>query len=126
VKRKDFLILVGLSICVALGSWAARHFGLYARYWYTDIILHTSSGVAFGLVWLGFNKGERRWWMLMMGAASFAVLGSVAWEVWEFAGWRLMPGHMRFYIPELGDTLGDICCGFLGGILANSIRRFSY
>lgn len=117
--RKYFLITITLGVFVALGAWVARSFGFYNDYLYTDIILHVISGIGLGLFWLGLNRGvEKRRYMLLLGAAGFAVLGSVAWEIWEFAGWRMFPSQIRYYIPELGDTLGDLGAGFVGGLLA--------
>jgi hypothetical protein len=117
--KRNFLIAVSLFALVALGAWLARSLGFYNTYWYTDIILHLISGLAAGFIWLGLNrKVEKRKWMLMLEAGSFALFLSVIWELWEFAGWRITPSQMRFYIPELGDTLGDLCCGFVGGLFA--------
>ncbi|MDO8565128.1 MAG: hypothetical protein Q7R67_00680 [bacterium] len=114
-----FLIALSLFAFVALGSWMAISLGLYNSYWYTDVILHVVAGAGFGFVWLALNhKIEKRRFILILGAASFAVLGSVGWELWEFVGWRIMSYDMPFYIPELGDSLGDICCGLLGGVLS--------
>lgn len=118
LMKRYLLIAFGLFTFVALGAWAARTLGFYAAYWYTDIIFHVASGAGFGLIWLALNqRGEKRRLMLVLGAAGFAVLGSLVWELWEFAGWRLFPSQIRYYIPELGDTLGDLFCGLLGGIL---------
>lgn len=116
--RRYLFLSLSLFVIVGVGAWLARSFGFYNSYWFTDVALHAVSGAGFGLIWLAMNQSvEKRFWMLALGAASFAVLGSVAWEIWEFAGWRVTPSHMRFYIPELGDSLGDICAGFIGGLM---------
>lgn len=107
---------------VALGSWVARQTGWYNDYWYTDIILHTAAGMAFGLFWIALHhRAGTPLWLIWVGAVAFAVFSSVLWEFWEFAGWRVTPSHMRFYIPELGDTLGDLACGMAGGLMSGLI-----
>ncbi len=124
--KKNFFIALGLFILVGIGSWAARSFGFYNTYWFTDVILHLCAGGGFGFLWLALNNQiEKRFWMVVLSAASFAVLGSVAWELWEFAGWHIMPSHTQFYVPEMGDSLGDVWCGFGGGVLAalTTLRR---
>lgn len=115
-----------LFMVVAIGSWFARSMGWYNDYWYTDIILHTLSGAAFSLIWIGMNSNSRSpAWLLLLGTVSFAVFGSVLWEFWEFAGWRIMPSHTQFYIPELGDSLSDILCGAVGSIFTFILSKLS-
>lgn len=118
---KQYLVSsIILFVIVAVASVISRHMGWYSDYWFTDIILHTISGVALGLAWMGITKQESVI-LKVAGAMSFASFGSVLWEFWEFAGWRIMPTHTQFYIPELADTLGDICCGMIGGFVVSLI-----
>jgi hypothetical protein len=115
--KKNFIISSFLFAGVAAGSLLSKYFGWYNTYWFTDIILHTISGMAFGFLWIGLQKRTvtSAWFIVLVGAASFATLGSVLWEFWEFAGWRLTPAQVPFYLPQLSDTLGDILCGMIGG-----------
>lgn len=109
---------MALFLLVGLGAWIARSEGWYNSYWFVDIILHTVSGIAFGLAWIGVQEKKSQTPLtLLLGTTSFAAFGSVLWEFWEFAGWRITPSHTHFYIPELGDTLGDIACGIAGGMI---------
>jgi hypothetical protein len=101
---------------VALGSFVSRHMGWYNSYWFTDIVLHTVSGVAFSLIWLGIARRSANL-ISLLGGVSFAVFGSVLWEFWEFGGWKLIGRLTPFYVPQLADTLGDISCGMIGGLL---------
>ena len=103
---------------VGIGTLFTRHYGWYNEYWYTDVILHTVSGIGFGCIWFGLNKTTHVSYMGILGAISFATFGSVLWEFWEYAGWHIVPSHARYYIPELGDTLSDIFCGLCGGALS--------
>ena len=122
MKRYLYLALSAF-VLVGIGSWAARTLGLYHAYWYTDILLHLLAGVGFGFIWVALmGKKDRGSLIMILGAAALAVLGSVLWEVWEFAGWRIIPGHMRNYIPELGDSLSDILWGLIGGAAAGFWR----
>jgi hypothetical protein len=117
--RSNFILALLLFVCVGIAALIARNYGFYNDYWFTDVILHIVSGFALGLTWIGLNRGEvKRRWMVILCAVSFAALGSVLWEFWEFSGWRITPSHTRFYIPELGDSLLDILCGLLGGAIS--------
>lgn len=124
LMNKHFSTAVSLFILVGLGAWLARSLGWYYGYWFTDVILHAIAGAAFGFLWLGLDRnGERRKAMVILGAAAFAVLGSVGWEVWELLGSRLFPERVEAYVPELADSLSDIGFGFLGGLLAGAWGR---
>lgn len=116
--KKYLTASVTLFIFVGLGAWIARSQGWYNAYWFVDVTLHTISGIAFGLMWIGVQeKKSQTPFTLLLGTSSFAAFGSVLWEFWEYAGWRITPSHTRFYIPELGDTLSDIFCGIVGGLV---------
>jgi hypothetical protein len=121
--KRDMIIAASLFVLVGLGSWAAKSFGFYSEYWFTDVILHALAGLAFGFIWTGLTaKTARSKVVIIVGAAGLAVLGSVLWEVWEYAGWQIIPGKMRAYVPELGDSLADILCGLLGGLAAGLLK----
>lgn len=113
---RTFLIpgIIG-ALIVAMGSFLARSFGWYNDYWFTDIILHTISGLWLGLFFLAFTQEPSKL-LRSVGTVSFAVFGSVLWEYWEYAGYLLTRSKVPFYIPQLSDTLGDITCGMVGGI----------
>lgn len=110
-----------LFLIVGIATYFARTLGWYNDYWFTDVTLHVISGAAFGLMWVGVNKNitQLPFFILALGTISFAVFGSVLWEFWEFFGWRITPSHTRFYIPELGDTLNDLFCGLVGGMIVS-------
>jgi hypothetical protein len=116
--KNHFRYSLVLFAVVAVGSWLARHLGWYNAYWFTDIILHTTSGVALGLLWVALHRNiEQSRWILALGTVSFATFGSVLWEFWEYAGYLITRSSVPFYIPQLSDTLGDIVCGMGGGVL---------
>lgn len=113
---------------VALGAWLSRTLGWYNAYWYTDVILHILAGIALGLLWIVINRKNHAssWLVFCISIISFAVFGSVLWEFWEFAGWWITPSRTQFYLATLDDTLLDILCGAIGGLLSAFIAlRFS-
>lgn len=115
---KKLIASITLLIIVAVGTQLTRHFGWYSTYWFTDVILHTLSGMMFALLWASLT--ERRIdsrWVLFITCITFAVFGSVLWECWEYWGYLLKPDFARFYIPDIADSLGDIMSGALGAVL---------
>lgn len=120
--KKYYYSSGALFTMVALFSFLSRREGWYSAYWYTNILLHFISGIALGLAWLALTKkdihgSQISYILFIIEVVSFAVFGSVLWEFWEFAGWRITPSHTQFYIPELGDTLSDIFFGLVGGVV---------
>lgn len=75
-----------------------------------------------GYIWLWFIRGTRmNVFAIYISLASFAVLGSFLWEVWEASAWQIIPETMQ-YIPELNDSLLDIACGLIGGIIVGVLH----
>jgi len=107
---------IDIFILVTIAAFLGRHYGLYAEFWYYDIILHTLSGMAMGAVWLWLVRKEKykNRWLLLLSVIMAGVFGSFLWEVWEYVGTYFMPASAEFYMPELGDSLGDIACGLAG------------
>ncbi len=110
-----------LLLLIGLGHFISRREGYYVSFWYTDIILHITAGVAIGLVWIGL-VGKPKRIPDYISITLFAVFGSYLWEIWEFTGLHVIPDKL-IYIPEIGDSLGDIAAGMTGGILL-SITEF--
>lgn len=118
--KNYFLWSLGLFILVAIGALLCRKLSWYSEYWYADIILHTVSGLAFGVIWVGLNYKNKISSLLVLcvGTIGFSIFGSVLWEFLEFSLWKLNPSADYYYTPGLGDTLLDILCGAFGGIVA--------
>ena len=114
--KKEYKFAAALFVVVAIGSFLARRFGWYADYWFTDVILHTISGVMFGLLWAGFASRTlfSSKIVFAIGMISVGVLGSFLWEVWELWGSIIFPAFTTNYVPNLADSLKDIACGMLG------------
>ncbi|MDQ3089649.1 MAG: hypothetical protein M3Q24_00650 [bacterium] len=116
--KLSFLLL----LLIGLGHLISRKEGYYGSIWYTDIILHITAGVAIGLIWIGL-VGKPKTISDYILIALFAVFGSYLWEIWEFTGLHVIPDKL-IYIPELGDSLGDIAAGFVGGTLLSVYLYF--
>lgn len=130
-----------------LGSVA----GWYSKYWWWDIMLHTSSGFLLGIIGFlavfllnrvdkiprGITPG-----FLCFFAVTFAVFLGVVWEIFEFACDRISP-RMNMQSQESGvvdtmvdlivDTAGAIVVAMMGyaylrggkySFLADGIRKF--
>lgn len=117
--NKNLLLSIFTFVLVGIFSFLSKLFRWYDLYWFTDIGLHTLSGVGFGFLWLSLCKLENSRLIVILGAISLAVFGSVLWEFGELGAWRFVPLYTPYYSPNFFDTLGDIACGMAGGILAS-------
>jgi hypothetical protein len=116
---KGYLWASLVLFAVQIFSYAVlRPLGLYSRFWYADILLHIMAGAMFAslFIWLT-RRSEFPIWLSLALSAMSAVFGSFLWELWEFGGWRLQGFEMPYYLPELGDTLGDMLAGLAGGVI---------
>lgn len=118
---KSYLkISIALYLIIVVAHFVAKNNGLYGSYALTDIILHTLSGIMLGYFWMWLLQkyGPNSMLISLVSIVSFAVAGSALWEVWEYGGWSFVPNVTNAYIPVLTDSLGDIVCGLVGGIIA--------
>ncbi len=141
-----------LSCVIILFIFAAEFLGeindFYELVPWWDTMLHTVSGVILGLI--GFmlvyvlNENEKVTVHLSpvficFFAFCFAMAAGAIWEIFEFAGDRLLGMNMQKYLPPEGttelvtpqwcyddgliDTMGDIICDFLSA-LATSVGGY--
>lgn len=132
----EFLVLAVVFAFASLYLGEVRSY--YERFWWWDIVLHTSSGLLLGI--LGFllvyvlNEHERidlhmRPHFVALFAFSFAVSMGALWEIFEYGMDRTFGTNMQK--PMLGDpsgltdTMWDIIVDTLGA-LAISIMGWSY
>lgn len=113
------LIFPLISGAIFLISHLICHFfNLYFLIWWTDIALHIIAGVTAALFF---------WWIRgkysdVISIITFATTISVIWEFWEFSNWRYaflrdsIGKIQEQYYPYLGNNLGDIFWGMMGGI----------
>lgn len=127
----QFQVWVILFVFAALFLGEVRDY--YTRYWWWDIMLHTSSGVLLGI--LGFllvhvlNEDRRIDLKLSPGfvacfAFFFALAMGALWEIFEFAMDKLAGTNMQK--PFLGDpsgltdTMWDLIVDALGALMVSA------
>lgn len=113
--KLSFLIL----LLVGIGHIVSRKEAYYGNYWYADIILHVSAGIAMAVFWIGL-VGKPKKKSEYISIVLFSVFGSFLWEIWEFTGLHVIPDKL-IYKPTLSDSLGDIVSGMGGGIAVSLI-----
>jgi len=127
---KEFETLALLFVFAALFLGEVR--GYYQRFWWWDVVLHTTSGLLLGI--LGFllvyilNETDRidlkmRPLFVAFFALVFAVAMGALWEIFEFAMDQIFGTNMQK--PMLGDpsgltdTMWDLIVDTIGALLTS-------
>ncbi len=109
---------------VFLSLFLGSAFNFYYRYWWWDVVLHTSSGFLLGVI--GFvalfllNRTDRipqgmRPGFLCFFAVTFAVFLGVLWETFEFAVDSMAPSiNMQSNETGVSDTMWDLIVDTIG------------
>lgn len=128
----EFELLAAVFVFAALFLGEIR--GYYARFWWWDIALHTTSGFLLGI--LGFllvyilNESERidlhmRPRFVALFAFVFAVAMGAIWEIIEFSMDQLFGTNMQkpmFGDPSgLTDTMWDLIVDTIGALVVSVI-----
>mgnify|MGYP000073560459 CR=1 FL=1 len=113
--KKYLALSFFIMLFVGLGHLISRQEAYYGTYWYADILLHVTAGVAMGVFWLAL-AGKPAKKTDYAAIVLFAVFGSYLWELWEFSGLKVIPDKL-IYKPTLPDSLGDIVAGMGGGAI---------
>jgi hypothetical protein len=121
----EFQFIAALFVFLSLFLGSAAN--LYYKFWWWDVVLHTSSGFLLGII--GFlalfllNQTDRipagiKPEFLCFFAVTFAVSLGVAWEIFEFLVDRLWP-HVNMQSTETGvaDTMHDLIVDTLGAVI---------
>jgi hypothetical protein len=145
----DFQLIATAFVFLSLFLGSAGD--LYYRFWWWDIVLHTSSGFLLGII--GFivlyllNQTDRLPREMRPGfrcffGLTFAVSLGVLWEIFEFAVDQIAPQiNMQSTETGVADTMHDLIVNTVGAIivalmgwaylrtgrysfLSDSIRRF--
>lgn len=100
---------------------------LYYRYWWWDVVLHTSSGfllaiIGFLAVFLlnGIDRMpvEMKPIFVCVFGVAFAVLLGVLWEIFEFAMDQFFPAlNMQTTETGVNDTMWDLIVDTLGAVI---------
>ncbi|HEX6987215.1 MAG TPA: hypothetical protein VF170_17690 [Planctomycetaceae bacterium] len=112
---------------IFLSLFLGSAFDLYYKYWWWDVVLHTSSGFLLGII--GFlalfllNGTDRLPAGLTPGficffGVTFAVTLGVLWEVFEFAVDRVAPAvNMQSVETGVADTMHDLIVDTIGAVV---------
>jgi len=104
--------------------------GFYAKYWWFDLLLHTSSGFIFGII--GFvwaymffytNRVKAQPVFIVAFAVSLAIAAGAVWEIFEFS----MDQFFGFNMQKSGlvDTMGDLLVCLIASLVVGMVG-FSY
>jgi hypothetical protein len=133
--RFEFFIPVEIEVmCVAIiyASLYLGEFGnYYERFWWWDILLHSSSGFLFGVfgflsVWV-LNEDPKAYLKLSplfisVMSFSFSIMTGVLWEVFEFSMDQLFGLNMQK--SGLVDTMWDLIVVCLGAFIVSLFGYF--
>lgn len=90
-----------------------------------DKILHLLSGLILGMIGYilfvhvsnGATEGSFKRYMPILFSIIFSIAGAAVWEIWEFSTDQLF--GFASQNNSLHDTMWDIICGSLMGVIAN-------
>lgn len=121
----EFQLISAGFVFLSLFLGSAADF--YYRYWWWDIVLHTSSGFLLGII--GFvalfllnntdrlPKGMKPSFLCVFGVM-FAVTLGVAWEIFEFAVDSIAPAiNMQSRETGVADTMHDLIVDTIGAVI---------
>jgi len=120
----------GMIIFIYASLFLGEVHGYYTRFWWWDIILHTSSGIVLGL--MGFlvlftlyeeGKIKAKPITIAVFSFSFALAIGAVWEIFEFGMDNIFGMNMQK--SGLIDTMWDLIVDAIGALLA-SILGFFY
>ena len=101
----------------------------YLKFWWWDVFLHISSGIALGFVgfltlyvlyYNGKIKAKPIW--IAMFAFCFGIAVGSVWEIFEFAMDQIFGFNMQK--SGLMDTMGDLIVNSLGSLFSSFIGYF--
>jgi uncharacterized membrane protein YccC len=121
----EFIIILFIYASLFLGEIRSY----YTRYWWWDIILHTSSGLALGFI--GFlilyilyaqQKIQAKPFWIALFAFCFALAIGSVWEIIEFIADQLLGTTMQK--SGLIDTMWDLIVDAVGALITSFIGYF--
>jgi len=121
----EFVIILFLYASLFLGEIHAY----YTKFWWWDVVLHTSSGIALGFA--GFlimyvlyykDKVKAKPIWIAIFAFCFAVAIGAVWEIFEFAMDQFFGLNMQK--SGLIDTMWDLIVDSIGAMLTSFIGYF--
>ena len=121
----EFQLIAAAFVFLSLFLGSARDF--YYRFWWWDLVLHTSSGFLLGVVgWVALfllnhtdrlPRGVRPSFLCFFGV-TFAVTLGVLWEIFEFTMDKLWPSlNMMSQETGVDDTMYDLIVNTIGAVI---------
>jgi len=123
--ERTFRITLPVEVDLVLTTFIFAHFILgeaenyYNRFWFFDLILHSSSGIIIGMVgfviiyfFLFSSKVNANPFLVSVFCVSFSLAVGALWEILEFG----MDEIFGFTMQKTGlvDTMSDLIVDFLG------------
>ncbi len=128
VVERTFRITLPVEVDLTLTAFVFAHFMLgevqdyYNRFWFFDLILHSSSGILIGLVgfvimyfFLFSSRVSANPLLVSVLSVSFSLAVGALWEIFEFG----MDQIFGFNMQKSGnvDTMSDLIVDFLGACI---------
>jgi hypothetical protein len=120
--RTPHILQAGVAIFMFATIFLGETAGFYDRFHWWDLIWHTLSGIAFGLIGyailiLTYQKRNVKLVPLFTSlfAMSFSIATSTLWEIIEFLVDIIFKANMQ---PSGEDTMTDLVVGTLGALIA--------
>jgi len=137
----EFQLIAVVFVFLSFFLGSARDY--YYKFWWWDIVLHTSSGFLLGIIgWITvfiLNQTDRipagmRASFLCFFAVTFAVFLGVLWEIFEFVVDAIWPQvNMMSNETGVADTMHDLIVDMLGAVIValmgyaySRSRRYSF
>jgi hypothetical protein len=126
--ERTFRITLPVEVDLTLTAFVFAHFMLgefsdyYNRFWFFDLILHSSSGILIGLVgfvimyfFLYSSRVTANPLLVSVLCVSFSLAAGALWEIFEFG----MDQLFGFNMQKSGnvDTMSDLIVDFLGACI---------
>lgn len=129
----EFQLIAVAFVFLSFFLGSARDY--YYKFWWWDVVLHTTSGFLLGIVgWITLfllNQTNRipqgmRPSFLCFFAVTFAVFLGVMWEIFEFVVDRIWPEvNMMSHETGVADTMHDLIVDTIGAV-AVALMGYAY
>lgn len=119
--KSTTLIFLLSGLILAVSHYLAIEFMLYWRYLWLDIPMHLLGGTVVGLGYLSLSDLFPRlpkWLFSLMMTVWIVISVAIAWEIFEIA-----IGTVFDEVHYVRDTIADLICGVIGGVLAHIVHR---
>jgi hypothetical protein len=121
----EFIIILFLYASLFLGE---LH-GYYTKFWWWDVVLHSSSGIALGfagflIIYILHNieKVQAKPIWIAIFAFCFALAIGAIWEIFEFSMDQLF--NLNMQKSGLMDTMWDLIIDSIGALITSSIGYY--